>query len=98
VRNILPGISRAMVIELVDKLGISFVERDFQVYNVMNAEEAFLTSTPFCVMPATRINGVTIGDRTPGPLCRRLLAAWNAEVGLDIGRQIQEGARRRTSG
>jgi branched-subunit amino acid aminotransferase/4-amino-4-deoxychorismate lyase len=95
VRNILPGISRAMVIELAGKLGIPFVERDFQVYNVMNAEEAFLTSTPFCVMPVTRINGVPIGDGGPGPLFRRLLAAWSAEVELDIGGQIQEQARRR---
>lgn len=98
VRNILPGISRAMMIELAGKLGIPFVERDFQVYNVINADEAFLTSTPYCVMPVTRINGVTIGAGTPGPLSRRLLAAWSAEVGLDIARQIQEQARRRSAG
>src|SRR5205085_12131861 len=56
-RNILPGISRAMVIELTGKMGVAFAERDIQVYNVMNADEAFLTSTPYCLMPVTRING-----------------------------------------
>src|SRR5436309_2368028 len=96
-RNILPGISRAMVIELAGKMGVKFEERDIQVYNVMNADEAFLTSTPYCLMPVTRINGVTIGDGTPGPLSRRLLEAWSAEVGLDISRQIQEGAVRRSA-
>ena len=87
--NTLPGVSRAMVIELADKLGISFVERDLQVYHVMNADEAFTTSTPYCLMPVTKINGVPIGDGQPGPLYREMLAAWSADVGLDIGRQIQ---------
>ncbi len=91
-RNILPGISRATVMELAGNLGLSFAERDIQVYNVMNAEEAFLTSTPFCMLPATRINGTPIGDGRPGPLFRRLLAAWSALVGVDIERQIQDGA------
>ena len=94
--NILPGISRAMVIELAGKLGIPFMERDLRVYDAMNADEAFLTSTPYCLMPVTRINGVPIGDGRPGPLTRRLLAAWSAEVGVDIERQIQQGAARRT--
>jgi branched-subunit amino acid aminotransferase/4-amino-4-deoxychorismate lyase len=93
--NTLPGISRATVVDLAAKLGISFVEKDIQVYSVMNADEAFLTSTPYCLMPVTRINGVPIGTGTPGPIYRRLLAAWSQEVGLDISAQIQDGARRR---
>ena len=66
-RNILPGISRAVVIELAEKLGIPFVERDYQVYDVINADEAFQTTTPYCMMPITRINGLPIGDGKPGP-------------------------------
>jgi len=93
--NTLPGISRAMVIELCGKLGIPFVERDIQVYHVMNADEAFLMSTPYCLMPVTRINGVPIGDGRPGPMMKRLLTAWSEAVGLDIDQQIQDGARRR---
>jgi len=92
-RNTLPGISRATVIELAAKLGIPFVERDLQVYSVINADEAFLASTPYCLMPVTRINGVAIGDGRPGPVLRRLLEAWNELVGLDIYAQIQGAAR-----
>jgi branched-subunit amino acid aminotransferase/4-amino-4-deoxychorismate lyase len=95
--NTLPGVSRAMVIELAGKLSIPFVERDLQVFHVMNADEAFLSTTPYCLMPVTKINGVPIADGRPGPMVRRLLAAWSEEVGLDIERQIQEGARRRTA-
>ena len=94
-RNILPGISRATVIELANRLGIPFVERDIQVFSVMNADEAFLASTPYCFMPVTKINGVPIGDGTPGPIFRRLIAAWTEQVGLDIEQQITTGARRR---
>lgn len=87
-RNILPGISRQTVIELAAKLSIPFVERDIQVHSVMNADEAFLASTPFCLMPVTRINGVAIADSQPGPILGRLLAAWSDLVGVDIAGQF----------
>jgi branched-chain amino acid aminotransferase len=94
-RNTLPGISRAVVMELAAKLGIAFIERDIQVFEAVNAEEAFLSSTPFCLMPATRINGVPIGDGKPGPSYRRLMNAWGELVGLNITEQIIDGAKRR---
>lgn len=87
-RNILPGISRQTVIELAGELGIPFVERDIQVHSVINADEAVLASTPFCLMPVTRINGVPIADGLPGPLHRRLIQAWSETVGVDIAGQF----------
>jgi branched-subunit amino acid aminotransferase/4-amino-4-deoxychorismate lyase len=93
--NTLPGISRDSVIRLAAELGIPFVERDIQVFNVINADEAFLTSTPYCLMPVTRINGVLIGDGRPGPMYRRLIKAWGEKLGLDIERQIVDGAAKR---
>jgi branched-chain amino acid aminotransferase len=86
--NILPGISRQTVIELAGRLAIPFVERDIQVHSVMNADEAFLSTTPYCLMPVTKINGVPIGDGQPGPVYRRLLAAWSEMVGVDIAGQF----------
>jgi branched-chain amino acid aminotransferase len=74
--------------ELCDRLEIRFREREFQVYDVMNADEAFTASTPNCLMPVTRINGAPIGDGTPGPIYRRLILAWSELVGLDIEAQI----------
>jgi branched-chain amino acid aminotransferase len=93
--NTLPGVSRATVIELAGELGLPFAERDFQVFNVINADEAFLTSTPYCLMPVTKINGVPIADGKPGPVFRRLMSAWGQRVGMDIERQIVEGAAKR---
>ncbi len=94
-RNTLPGISRQTVAELATELGIEFRERDFQVFNVINADEAFTASTPYCLMPVTRINGLPIADGKPGPVFARLMRAWSERVGLDVERQIHENARRR---
>jgi branched-chain amino acid aminotransferase len=87
-KNILPGISRDVVRELCGELGIQFVERDLQTYDVINADEAFMSTTPYCIGPVTRINGLPIGDGKIGPISRRLLDAWSAKVGLDIVKQI----------
>lgn len=87
-RNILPGISREVVIELCAELGIPFRERDLQTYDVINADEAFMSTTPYCIGPVTRINGLPIGDGKVGPVTQRLLRAWSAKVGVDIVQQI----------
>src|SRR5205807_5371174 len=92
--NTLPGISRATVIELAGKLGMPLIERDIQIFSVLNADEAFLSSTPYCLMPVTRFNGVPIRDGKPGPVYQQLIQAWSQEVGLDIQRQILERGER----
>ncbi len=94
-RNTLPGVSRATVIELAAGLGIPFIERDFQPFDAINAAEAFLTSTPYCLMPVTKINGTAVGEGRPGPVYRRLVDAWSELVGIDVRRQIIDGAARR---
>jgi branched-subunit amino acid aminotransferase/4-amino-4-deoxychorismate lyase len=87
-RNTLAGISRQTAIELAARLGIPFAERDLRLYDVLNAAEVFLASTPYCLMPVTRVNGTLVGRGQIGPVYKQLLAAWSAEVGLDIARQI----------
>ena len=94
-RTTLPGISRATVIELAAELGIPFVERDLQVYSAINADEAFVTSTPYCLLPVTKVNGIAIGGGQPGPVFRALQAAWSKRVGVEIEKQIVDGAVRR---
>lgn len=90
-RNILWGVSLETVRELASSVGMTFEERDFQPFDVVNADEAWLTTTPYCLAPCTRINGIPIGDGRPGPRFRALLAAWSKRVGLDIGAQVLGG-------
>jgi branched-chain amino acid aminotransferase len=87
-RHILRGISLETVIELCGKLGIPFAERDFQVYDVVNADEAMLATTPYCLAPATMINGLPIGTGRPGKTFARLIAAWSERVEVDIVGQV----------
>jgi branched-chain amino acid aminotransferase len=83
-RNALAGVSRATVLELAAALGIPAEVTDFQLYDIYTADEAFFTSTPYCIMPATRINGLSVGDGQVGAVTQRLLAAWSERVGMDI--------------
>lgn len=90
-RNILWGVSLQTVRELAQEIGMEFVERDFQPYDVVNADEAWLTTTPYCMAPVTRINTTPIGDGKPGPRFKKMLAAWSSQVGLDIEEQVLAG-------
>ena len=87
--NCLAGISRQTVMELADDLGIEVQEARLQVYDFYTADEVFFTSTPYCIMPATRFNGLPVGDGRVGSVTKRLLAAWSAHVGVDIVAQAQ---------
>lgn len=88
-RNILRGISRDYIFELALQLGISCVERNIDVYDVMGADEAFMTGTPFCMLPVSRINGKPIGTGQRGPVFNQLLDRWSENVGVDIESQLK---------
>lgn len=89
---VLQGISLAVVRRLAAALGIPMVHRDLRPEEVARADEVILTSTPFCLLPATRLNGSPVGKGVPGPLFGRLLAAWSEEVGVDIAGQARRFA------
>tara|TARA_Y100000310_G_C20703955_1_gene832901 strand:+ start:8212 stop:9195 length:984 start_codon:yes stop_codon:yes gene_type:complete len=88
-RNILVGISRNYILELAEKLGIEFHETNLQVKDVEDADEAFMTATPFCMLPVTSIHSNDIGDGKRGPVFDKLLDKWSASVGVDIEKQIK---------
>ena len=89
-RNILRGISREYVMrELAPQLGLDVVETNIGTYDVVTADEAFMTGTPFCLLPVTSLNGTPIGDGRVGPVTKQLLDRWSANVGINIPAQIQ---------
>ncbi len=84
-RNVLPGVSRATVIELAENLAIPFAEQDLDLYDAYTAEEAFLTSTSLCMCPIKSINGALVGGgKFPGPVTRRLTDAYIKLAGCDF--------------
>lgn len=88
-RSALAGVSRATVLELAARIGIPLQVCDFQPYDIYTADEAFFTSTPYCIMPATKFNGLPVGDGAVGSITKRLLQAWSDLVGVDIVAQAQ---------
>jgi branched-chain amino acid aminotransferase len=88
-RNILRGISRDYVIELARDLGIQFHEKNLEPYDVMMADEAFFTCTPFSIVPAVKYHGGNIGTGKVGPIYAKLIERWSKNVGVDIIGQIQ---------
>lgn len=94
-RNTLHGISQMVVAELAEQFDLHYEQRDIQTYDVVNAEEAFTTSTPYCILPVTQINGRPIGTGRPGPVYDLLLKGWSQIVNLDIAGQMQVGALER---
>ncbi|NQV47713.1 MAG: aminotransferase class IV [Rhodospirillaceae bacterium] len=89
-RNILRGVSRAYVIEeLAPKLGLSVRESNLEPYDVHTADEAFMTGTPFCMLPVTSLDGLPIGNGKIGPVFGKLLAAWSKAAGVDVAGQIK---------
>ena len=85
---VLPGVSRQMTIDLAAKLGIACEEKDIDLFDAANADEMFLTSTSLCIGPVRSFNGAPVADgKAPGPVTKRLMDAYIAEVGCDFVKQ-----------
>ena len=85
---ILSGISRRVAIELAQELGIEVQEADIDLYDAYTADEAFVTSTSFCICPVTSFNGSSVADGSvPGPVTDRLTRAYSGMVGIDVAAQ-----------
>ena len=83
----LPGITREAVLELATSLGVPNEERTFGLADLVDAEEAFLTSSLRGVAPLVRVDAHPIGRGTPGALTRKLAAAYSARfVAQECGR------------
>lgn len=74
--EILNGITRKTIIEIATELGLSFEERAFTLEEAYKAHEAFVSSATSFVTPVIKIDDTTIGDGTPGPLSKKLLAGY----------------------
>lgn len=82
--EILPGVTRAIVVDVARELGLKLELRPFSLEEARRAREAFLTSTNNHVLPITRIDGRAVGDGKPGPTAQRLHAAYLQATGRSV--------------
>jgi branched-chain amino acid aminotransferase len=66
------GITRGHVIELCERYGLVCRQKDFSLFDVYGADEAFVTGTFGGLTPVIKIDGKTIGEGTYGPVTRQL--------------------------
>ena len=76
--------------ELARAAGLSVSRADLTRDYVLAADEVFLSSTTYCLMPVTRLDLLPIGDGRPGPVFRQLLANWSEAVGIDLRAQARQ--------
>ncbi|MFC3118977.1 D-amino-acid transaminase [Jhaorihella thermophila] len=70
--DILHGITRAAVLRFAREAQMEVEERPFTIDEAKAADEAFITSASTFVFPVVEIDGVRLGDGTPGPVATRL--------------------------
>jgi branched-chain amino acid aminotransferase len=77
------GVTRALVLELAEELGIEAHEVAMPIGALADADEAFLTSTVREVQTITHVDGRALPN-APGPITARLAKAFSALVARDI--------------
>ncbi len=83
--NILPGITRKLVLELADRCGIPVKEQPFIASSLHELDELFVTSTIAEVLPIIEIASLTWKADQPGPVTRRLQVAYREYVVSAVG-------------
>jgi len=78
--DILESITRATVLDLAAELGLRAEEREVDRTELYLAEEVFVCGTGQELVAVTSVDRLPVGDGTPGPLTRRLQAAYEAVV------------------
>jgi len=80
--DILPGITRSVVIEMVKAQGLKLEERAFTVEEAYAAREAFVTSASQIVLPVVSIDGRPIGNGAPGLIATALRRDYHRHAEL----------------
>ena len=88
----LPGITRALVLEVARAAGIPAHEKDFSLTDVYAADEVFVTGTFGGLTPVREVDGRTIGDGTGGgPMTDRLVELYRDAIAADVAARQARG-------
>jgi len=85
--NILPGITRHLVLESARESGLPVVESAFTLAELREASEVFITNTPFEILPVAAIDNREV--RRLGPVTRELMRGMARRVEAETGHAAQ---------
>lgn len=80
--DILPGVTRRVILEAASGAQLKIVERKFSVEEARQAKEAFISSASGAAIPVVAIDGIPVGDGKPGPLSRRIRELYAHKAGI----------------
>ncbi len=83
---VLAGVTRQVVLELASQASTVCKEKAIAPEEVLQADEVFLTNTGWEILPATRVNGKTVGSGRPGLLTQALRRKFRKCVDAEIGK------------
>ncbi len=86
--GVLEGITREILMQLIPGLGIPLRLEAVAVADIPALDEAALSGSSRAFLPVVSIAGQTVGDGRPGPLSRRILAAYNAFVAENVATAV----------
>ncbi len=82
--GLLPGITRAAVIEIAQQNGIVLEQSPITAGDLFKADEVFLTNSLMEVMPVRKIDKQPVGQGEAGPMARRMRRLYVQLVTLEL--------------
>ncbi|SEJ33567.1 D-alanine transaminase [Bhargavaea ginsengi] len=77
---ILNGITRRVIMQCCEEIGQPVAEEPMSLEDVYSMDEFFMSSTTNGILPVSEIDGQKVGEGTPGPVTKRLMAAFEAKL------------------
>jgi len=85
----LPGITREVIFQIAENLGVGIEESQMTRYDIYAADECFLTGTAAEVIAAVSLDRRLIGNGKPGPITEKFIESFRNIVGQE-GKIISE--------
>ena len=89
-RPILAGVMRHLIIQIATEAGIEVTEGDTTIEDLTGAHEAFITSSRRLLSPISSIDGIPLGNETPGPVTLRIFTAMRQHLEDQITQSIPD--------
>lgn len=80
------GITRAKVIQVCNNNGIVCKQKDFSLFDVYGADEAFVTGTFGGITPVTKIDGRKIGDVSFGAMAKKISSLYHELITSEVNK------------
>ena len=81
------GITRGKIIKVCRDAGIPVFEKNFSLFDLFGADEAFVTGTFGGLTPVTEVDGRIIGPGKLGPMTEHLTGLYRAEIARAVAAQ-----------